>query len=141
MNQDIAKDFLGVGWKFPVEVDELTGRIKTSSYEEDIKEAIQIIIMTKKRERVMFPEFGCDISNYIFGVADYQTMVKIEKAVKEALLLWESRIIQVEVEAEPDYRDLGRININISYVVRSTNNPYNLVYPFFINEGKDESML
>lgn len=58
---DFAKDFLGTGWKFPVEVDEITGRIKMSSYEEDIQEAIGIILKTRKGERMMRPDFGCEL--------------------------------------------------------------------------------
>lgn len=129
------KAFLGVGWKFPIEVDEVTGRIKTSSYEEDIKESIGIIIGTSKGERVMNRDFGCDIKSYMFENFDYAMASQMEMCVKDALQEYEPRIINVDVKVTQDKNDGARINVSISYVVRNTNNPYNLVYPFYLNEG------
>ena len=125
--------FLGKGFAFPLSVDPVTGRMRTAEYEEDIRQAIYIILMTRKGERVMRPEFGCSIHDFAFGSMDYETRSGIERAVTEALILWEPRITDIEVRA---YRaEAGVVNISVSYVVRSTNNPYNLVYPFYISEG------
>ncbi len=127
--------FLGTGFAFPIEVDEATGRMKTVSLEEDIAQAIQIILRTRKGERVMRPEFGCDIYDYAFETMDYTTRYQMEQAVQRALMIWEPRIIQVEVHVNSEQEEEGVLLIEISYVVRSTNNPYNLVYPYYINEG------
>ncbi len=126
-------EFLGKGFAFPLSVDPVTGRMKMAEYEEDIRQAIYIILMTRKGERVMRPEFGCDIHNYTFSGSDYETLSGIEEAVRDALILWEPRITSIEVHAY--VAEGGKLNIEIGYVVRSTNNPYNLVYPFYINEG------
>ena len=134
-NRDIVNDFLGVGWKFPMEVDETTGRIKTSSYEEDVKEAVYIIMMTKVGERMMQPNFGCRISDFIYSSMDYSSLIQLQNEIVNALILWEPRIIETEVIIETDDKEIGRLNISLSYVVRLTNNPYNLVYPYYINEG------
>lgn len=56
----MAKDFLGVGWKYPVNPD-ATGKIAMSKHEEDIRESILIILGTSRGERVMRPDFGCGI--------------------------------------------------------------------------------
>lgn len=133
--KNFEKDFLGSGWKFPVQVDETTGRIKVSSYEEDIKEAIGIIIGTRKGERVMMPGFGCEIHDYAFSTLDYTTINQMENAVAEAIRIWEPRVDQVSTKVTFDQEDKGKVYINVSYVVRTTNNPYNLVYPYFVNEG------
>lgn len=130
-----AKQFMGKGWKFPVEVDIVTGRILSSSYEEDIKEAIQIILLTKKGERVMLPDFGCSLNEYVFETMDYTTMVMMEQDIQSSLIMWEPRITDVEVHVTMDDEESGKVNIQIGYVVRSTNNPYNLVYPYYITEG------
>lgn len=127
--------FLGVGWKFPPEVDEITGRIKMSSYEEDIQESIRIIIGTSKGERIMNRNFGCDIKKYMFESLNYTTAVNMEKCVEEALKEWEPRITDIKVTVQQDSIEDYKVNVNISYVVRSTNNPYNLVYPYYTNEG------
>ena len=65
-----SSEFLGKGFAFPLGVDPVTGRMKMAEYEEDIRQAIYIILMTRKGERVMRPEFGCDIHNYSFSGAD-----------------------------------------------------------------------
>lgn len=132
---DKAKGFLGTGFHFPVQVEEATGRMKTVSLEEDIRQAVYIILMTRKGERVMRPDFGCNIHDYAFGTRDYTTLVQMEQAVREALIMWEPRIIQVEVKINDEQEEEGLLLIEISYVVRSTNNPFNLVYPYYINEG------
>lgn len=133
--RDTARDFLGVGWKFPVDVDPATGRMREASSEEDIQEAVRIILLTGKGERMMRPEFGCDVRRFLFGHIDYTTRTQMEREVRDSLIRWEPRItdIQVRVEGGPD--DSGSLLIHVAYVVRATNNPYNLVYPYYINEG------
>lgn len=130
-----TKGFLGTGFSFPIEVDETTGLMKTVSMEEDIVQAIHIILTTRKGERVMRPDFGCDIYDYAFGTMDYTTLIQMEQAVQEALTIWEPRITDVEVQINDEQEQEGCLLIEISYVVRSTNNPFNLVYPYYINEG------
>lgn len=130
-----AKDFLGMGFRFPIQVDDVTGRFQMSSYEEDIKEAISIIINTRPGERLMRREFGCHIHDYIFDSMNYTVLSSMKEAVKEALILWEPRIKEIEVKAETESAEAGTVYLSVSYVVRSTNNPYNLVFPFYLNEG------
>ena len=124
-----TKSFLGTGIKFPIQADENTGRWKTSSYEEDIKEAIYIILRTKKGERVRNPEFGCGIYEYVFGTMDYTTMNLIRQEVLKSLEMWEPRIRNIEVEVKTDAERDGCLLVTIDYIVRSTNSPFNLVFP------------
>lgn len=138
MTYSQSSEFLGRGFAFPPSVDPVTGEMRTAAYEEDIRQAIYLIIMTRKGERVMRPEFGCAIHDYAFDNMDYETLSRIEETVREALILWEPRIRDIEVHA--NRADAGRLDIEISYVVRTTNNPYNLVYPFYISEGLTEDI-
>ena len=131
-----VRAFLGTGWKFPVEVDEATGRIRMSSYEENIEESVRIIIGTRKGERIMEPEFGCRIWSYSFEVVDYTTLHSMKNEVESALVRWEPRITDIEAEVSDEQIGEGVLMIHVSYVVRSTNNMYNLVYPFYISEGE-----
>ena len=139
--KDDVNAFLGRGFRFPVQVDEITGQMQTSSYEDDIKEAIFIILMTRKGERVMKPEFGCGVHDYAFATMDYTTLSLMEREVRDALTIWEPRITDLEVNIVQDDKRDGCVLIDVSYVVRSTNNPYNLVFPFYMNEGFGENAL
>lgn len=129
------KSFLGTGFKFPVCVDPNTGRVCTSSNDEDIAEAIRIILSTSPGERPMMPDFGCAINTFVFDGTDYTTITLIKREVENSLIMWEPRIKNIRADVEQAEGDDGKLIINVSYVVRSTNNPFSLVYPFYINEG------
>lgn len=130
----MVEDFLGVGWKFPVKAD-YNSKIAMSSYEEDIKEAIKIILWTKKGERVMRPDFGCGIHNLIFASINTTAISSVENSIREALLMWEPRIELIKVTVSQEQSEEGKLLIGIDYRIRVTNNRFNLVYPFYLNEG------
>lgn len=127
--------FLGRGCHFPVEADPVTGRLKESAYEDNIKESIYLIVMTRKGERVMRPDFGCDIHEYLFDIVNYTTLMQMRQAVTESLIRWEPRIMDIEVEVRDRMEDDNALEISVSYRVRTTNSPYNLVFPFYLKEG------
>ncbi len=129
------KSFLGTGFKFPVCVDPNTGKVRTSTNEDDIAEAIKLILGTSPGERPMMPDFGCAINTFVFSGMNFNTITLIQREVENSLIIWEPRIKDINAEVRPAADEDGKLNINISYVVRSTNNPFNLVYPFYINEG------
>ncbi len=117
----------------------LTGKVRTSSDEEDIREAIRIILGTQPGERPMSPHFGCNINSFVFGTTDYTSITMMKHEVVNSLTMWEPRIRDIAVEIVRAPEDDGVLLIEISYVVRSTNNPFNLVYPFYITEGYNEN--
>ena len=131
----MAENFLGTGWTFPVQV-RADGCVSMSQYEQDIKEAIRIILGTAKGERVMRPDFGCGIHDFVFSVINTATLTLIENSVQEALTLWEPRIELLGVSVSTESADEGKLLIKIDYKVRTTNNRFNLVYPFYLTEGK-----
>jgi len=131
----MSASFLGRGWKFPVSVDATTGKFLLSEGEDDIAEAIRIILMTSRGERVMRPDFGCGLKDYVFGTMDDTSLRLMESDIREAIMIWEPRVTQVTVNATADSAQSGRLLLHISYVVRSTNNLFNQVYPFYLEEG------
>ena len=130
----MAKEFLGRGWRFPVNVTP-AGKIMMSEHEADIKEAIWVILSTSKGERVMRPDFGCGIYEFVFATINTTTIGLIEASVREALTLWEPRIELINVNVATDKAEEGMLLISIDYRVRTTNNEFNLVYPFYLKEG------
>jgi phage baseplate assembly protein W len=109
----MARDFLGTGWAFPVTVD-ARRRIALARQERDIEEAIRIILLTPKGQRVMRPEFGCQIHDLIFAPNDATTAGLAAYYVEEALGMWEPRIQVLEVIARPDPDDPGRLLVTIA---------------------------
>lgn len=140
----MSQDFLGVGWKFPLQVDE-EGKIALSSYYnegENIKESIRIILGTAKGERQMHPEFGCGIHELVFAENNTTTAGMAVFHVEQALTRWEPRIELIKVEAYPGTEENDKTSfptekliISIEYRVIATNSIFNLVYPFYLTEG------
>jgi hypothetical protein len=124
-------DFLGRGVAFPLRVDR-RGGIALVAGEEDIDEAITIILGTAPGERPMRPEFGCGIHDYIFEAVDAYTMGRLETEIRIALDRWEPRIEVLDIVFDTSAAGDGQLLIDIGYVVRATNDIKNLVYPFYL---------
>ena len=130
----MSEEFLGTGWSFPVDTGP-RGDVTVSSADEDIRESIRIILGTAKGERLMRPEFGCDIHKHLFSAATPSTLNLIESSVREALVRWEPRIDIESVVARTDDEEPNKVLIEIDYHVRTTNSLSNMVYPFYLTEG------
>ncbi len=128
-----AKAFLGRGFAFPPGLD-ADGAVRLAQYEEDVRQAILIILDTEPGERVMRPDFGTGLRGLTFEPISASTLALARHRVEQALVLWEPRIDNVAVAATAD-RANGRITLEIRYRIRSTNTFYNLVYPFYLQEG------
>jgi phage baseplate assembly protein W len=134
------RDFLGNGWAFPVSID-AHGRISLARQERDIEEAIRIILLTPKGQRVMRPEFGCQIHELLFATNDATTAGLAAYYVEEALGMWEPRIQIHQVTARPDPLNPGRLLIDLHYEIKATHDRRSLVFPFYRIPGEDESDL
>ncbi|MDB5692071.1 MAG: baseplate protein [Alphaproteobacteria bacterium] len=135
MDASDQRDFLGVGWSYPVATDPLTGDVAMSRYEGDIREAIRIILETAPGERVMRPGFGCGIHDLVFEEMSSTTLFAVQAMVREALVTYEPRIELLEVSVDPLEALNGLLVFTIDYRVRRTNQVDNLVFPFFYREG------
>jgi phage baseplate assembly protein W len=127
----MAQEFIGSGWAFPLKTD-ATGSIALVSGDEEIKESIRIILATAQGERPMRPEFGCGIHDHVFSPADATTAGLIIYEVKTALARWEPRISVNDVKISMDSAVQATLYIDITYSVKGTNDPRNLVFPFYV---------
>jgi uncharacterized protein len=124
-------DFIGKGWAFPIRTD-ATGSIALVSGDREISESIRLILATAPGERPMRPEFGCAIHDLVFAPADAATAGEIAYAVRIALEQWEPRITLDDVVVDFSSADAGALYIDIRYRLRDTNDPRNLVFPFYV---------
>jgi uncharacterized protein len=127
----MSSDFLGAGWSFPIASTD-QGAIGEASGADSIQQSIWLILSTSRGERVMRPDFGCGLYDLVFGLNDAATVGEAQRAVREALVLWEPRIDMIDVRAAPDPARPNVLLIEIVYQVRQTNSRYNLVYPFYL---------
>jgi phage baseplate assembly protein W len=131
---DPARAFLGIGWAFPPRFDG-TGRIAEAVYDQDIREAIRIILGTAPGERVMRPDFGAGLDRFVFEPVTVATTTRLRTTVRDALVKWEPRIDVETVDVAPEGDPPVVLMIEVAYRVRATNALQNLVYPFYLQEG------
>src|SRR5947208_6251052 len=124
-------EFIGAGWAFPLRTD-ATGSIALVHGEREIVESIRLILATAPGERPMRPEFGCAIHDLVFAPADAATAGQIAYAVRVALERWETRIELTDVVVGFEAVDKGMLLIDIRYALRGSNDPRNLVFPFYV---------
>jgi phage baseplate assembly protein W len=129
----MPQSFLGVGWGFPVSPDS-SGALAIAAYEESVRQAVWIVLGTAKGERAMRPDFGCGIHDLVFEQNTAATAGKVTQLVKETLLRLEPRIDLLDVQVQA--QNSGEVlQISIDYGVRATNNTFNLVFPFYLEQG------
>jgi len=129
-----AKAFLGVGWSFPPCMEK-DGSTSMAFYEQDVEQAILIILRTDWGERVMRPDFGAGLNSFVFGPINQTTMRMVQTRVEDSLVKWEPRIDVVQVRVTFDTTQISQLHIAITYRIRVTNTVHNLVYDFYLNEG------
>lgn len=127
--------FLGQGWAFPPEFFANGSEVELVSGNEDIRHSLLTILSTGKGERTMLPNFGCDLSQFLFEEMDQSMMNEMKAMIENAILNDEPRIKVDDINFEFPPSDLGLVLISIDYSIRTTNNRYNLVYPFYLKEA------
>ena len=129
-------EFLGRGFAFGPSFDPRWGRFGLVAGEDDVKQSIRIIIGTARGERVMRPDFGCGIHDLAFEVINSQLVADIRSTVTEALRRFEARIDVLRVSVDTSQSRDGLLQVELDYRVRTTNQPGNLVYPFYFEESR-----
>lgn len=127
----MASELIGAGWAFPLRTD-ATGRIALVDGTQELDEAIRIILGTAPGERPMRPEFGCGIHDLVFASPDASTAGRVAHEVRVALLRWEPRIEVLDVDVRFDAVEQGVLLIDIRYQPARSNDPRNLVFPFYV---------
>jgi len=108
------------------------GGIDMVQYNDSIRQAILLLFSTRPGERVMRPDYGCDIHRLVFSPNDDTTAGLAIYYVQRALDRWEPRIQVQTLAFDLSGADSGLLTIDIGYTVRATNTERNLVYPFYV---------
>ncbi len=135
--QENGNNFLGRGWKFPPQFDEAGGKVRMVSNEEDIHNSLEVLLSTKVGERIMQPEFGCNLDEMLFEPLTTSLKTKIKDLVFTAIYNFEARIKPLDVILTGKDLD-GLVEIEVQYMVKATNSRYNIVYPYYLIEGRSE---
>ncbi|MFD2563163.1 GPW/gp25 family protein [Aquimarina rubra] len=127
--------FLGSGWSFPPQFYQGGDRVAMVSGEKDIEQSLHILLTTSLNERVMQSDYGCALKDYVFESINQKLITDIQNTITDAILTHEPRISVDTVTLDNTDPEKGMIRIQVSYTIRMTNNRFNLVFPFYINEA------
>jgi uncharacterized protein len=127
-------DFIGKGWRFPVNVN-AKGGLDWSDGPQRVSDAIWLIVKTALGERVMRPTFGAGVNDFVFQSNSSVIRARLAAAIKQALLKWEPRINLTQVSVAPAADQPSQVLVSIGYTLRDTNEVFNVVYPFYLAEG------
>jgi len=134
---DTSKSFLGRGWGFPPEFNRATKAVNMLEDEADIKSSLEILLSTRLGERVMVPDYGCNLDELLFKPLTLTLKTYVIDLIKTAILYYEPRIDLNKIAIDPTDELEGVLLINLEYTVRATNSRKNMVYPFYKAEGNE----
>src|SRR5215207_10119615 len=109
----------GRGISFPPRVGS-DGRVAWSEGEQNVREAIRVILMTEQRERLMLAVFGGSLGQFLFEPNTVTTRHLIKDRIQKALAEWEPRIRVENVSVEDDPADTQAAVATITYKLVAT---------------------
>lgn len=130
------RSFIGRGWGFPPTFHRKSGGggVRISADEQDINESLAILLSTRLGERILEPEYGCNLDRYLFEPLDATRTAFLKELINDAILYHEPRIVLERIDLQAS-REAGRVDIVVEYRIPATNARNNLVYPFYTSGG------
>lgn len=132
MTEPKHSSFLGTGWQFPPAFGLHSG-VALADDAVDIGQSLEILLSTRIGERLLEPRYGCDLTRFIFEPLDTTLATYIKELVRNAILYFEPRIKLESVDLNVNPNE-GRLEILLTYLIASTNERTNMVFPFYTGE-------
>lgn len=129
--------FLGVGWAFPPAFSQQHGSCLMVTDQQEIEQSLRILFATRPGERLMQPDYGCNLHPYVFSMLDEHALANITEAIQHAVLFYEPRVNLLAVNSDLTRFHDGILLIQLDYQIRGTNSRHNMVYPFYLLEGTE----
>jgi len=123
--------FLGRGWDFPPAFDKASKSVSMLEGVDDIESSLDILLSTRLGERIMQPNYGCNLDEMVFETMNLTLVTYLSDLVKTAILYFEPRIRLEGLEIDTSREHEGVLLINIDYTVKATNSRFNYVFPFY----------
>ncbi|MFT3826064.1 MAG: GPW/gp25 family protein [Chitinophagaceae bacterium] len=129
--------FLGKGWNFPPAFNIHHATTNMVKEEEDIEQSLQILLSTQPGERVMHPDYGCNLRQLVFEPLSNALASVVKDTIRTAIIRFEPRITPEKIDIQPTYtgQNVGLLLISLEYIIKTTNARSNLVFPYYIEEG------
>lgn len=134
--EHIENKFLGRGWKFPPTFSQVLAEVEMVTDVQNVHNSLQVLLATLPGERIMQPLYGCSMQDFIFEPLTTSLITRMTDRIERAILSFEPRVRVLNVALDDFIAEKGKVDIHVHYEIKSTNSRYNLVYPFYIEEGR-----
>ena len=114
----------------------LHGGIDMVDDHDSVRQAILLLLSTMPGERVMRPDYGCQLHRLTFSPNDETTAGLAIHYVRQALDLWEPRIEVLRLDAERNPENSEQLTISLDYRVRATQQIDATTFSFSLSGGK-----
>jgi uncharacterized protein len=94
------------------------GRLAWVGGEQTVRQALLLLLSTRPGERILRPEYGCDLHRLVFEPNDETTAGVVLHHVRRAIERWEPRVEILDLDAGPDPEEPGRLDVVLEYRVR-----------------------
>jgi phage baseplate assembly protein W len=105
------------------------------SGEESIKNSLDVLFTTPMAERLMHIDYGSELHSFVFEQINKSTITYMQVVIGDAILFNEPRIVLNAIDIEPSPKNPACLEITVDYTISATNNRYNYVYPFYLQEA------
>jgi phage baseplate assembly protein W len=109
------------------------GRLEWVQGEQTVRQALLLLLSTRPGERVMRPEYGCDLHRLVFEPNDETTAGVAIYHVRRAIERWEPRVEILHLDANPDPDEPGLLEIVLEYRVRFLPETHRLSWSVFVS--------
>lgn len=111
----------GRGWAFPPTFTVYPeGGVAMVEDQEDIRQSLQILFSTAPGERVMRPDYGCDLNSIMFENLGEDLLADIERKITESILRYETRVVLNSLQVTQSPGTPSQLIVSVSYRVRGS---------------------
>ncbi|MFD1872680.1 GPW/gp25 family protein [Hymenobacter bucti] len=135
MTEENYPSFLGQGWNFPPRFDGESKELALVQAQADIDQSLHILLHTEPGERVMNPEYGCALRQFLFENMVSSQLTRLQDVVNKAILRFEPRVVAGPVQVNTSHLTDGVLLLEVAYTIRTLNSRHNVVFPFYLQEA------
>lgn len=128
-------DFYGTGFLFPLSVDPSTGRLAHVGDATIVAQALRMLLRTAPGERLMRPDYGCDLRRYLFAPNTVATRRLITEEITRAISTFEDRVQLTAVDVTANDVEPAQVDIFVRYTLVRTGQPQTLSDVFRLDGG------
>ncbi len=132
LKMTIEQTFLGKGWAFPPQWNADTNHVQMVENVEDINQSLHILFTTELGERVMQPQYGSALKSMLFEDINEHFKNYMRLVLSRSISLFEARIKPIRMDFSADDLNEGRYIMSLDYIIQSTNQRANFVFPFYL---------